>query len=191
MTLRYTLDNQGITSSLIIHNSSLPQFPPHQYQIFASMINKVTLIGRLGGDPEIRHLEGGAAVARFSLATNESYKDKDGNWQDLTEWHNIVVWRDQAERAAATLKKGGMCYVEGKISYRKYTTAEGQEKTSTDIVASAFRTLEKREGSGADSRFPSAEPAGMSARSSSPSPEPANGGPMSTPEPNGGDDLPF
>ncbi len=64
------------------------------------------LIGHLGGDPEVRHLENGTAVARFSLATNESYKDKEGNWQTLTEWHNIVVWREQAERAEKQLKKG-------------------------------------------------------------------------------------
>ena len=85
------------------------------------MINKVTLIGRLGNDPEIRHLEGGVAVARISLATNDFYRDKDGNPQETTEWHNVVMWRDLAERAEKQLKKGGLMYVEGKISYRKYT----------------------------------------------------------------------
>jgi len=86
------------------------------------MINKVTLIGNLGADPEVRRLEGGVAVARFSLATNESYKDKDGNFQTNTEWHNVVVWREAAERAEKMLRKGMLVYVEGKITYRKYTT---------------------------------------------------------------------
>ncbi|MCY7327558.1 MAG: single-stranded DNA-binding protein [Saprospiraceae bacterium] len=148
------------------------------------MINKVTLIGNLGGDPEIRHLEGGSSVGRFSLATNENYKDKEGNWQSRTEWHNIVVWREDADRAEKMLKKGMTVYVEGKISYRKYTDKDGVERNTTDIVANLFRNLEKREGGSNDSRFPSTEPA---AKSSSPMPTAdvsAGGG-------GGGDDLPF
>ena len=117
------------------------------------MINKVTLIGNLGGDPEVRHLENGTAVGRFSLATNENYKDKDGNWQKQTEWHNVVVWRDMAERAEKLLKKGMLVFVEGKISYRKYADKDGQERNITDIVASSYRLLEKPEGMG-DNRFP-------------------------------------
>ena len=108
------------------------------------MINKVTLIGHLGGDPEIRTLENGSTVGRFSLATNESYKDKEGNWQNKTEWHNVILWRDLAERAKQ-LKKGSTVYVEGKISYRKYTDKDGVEKSLTDIVAERFRSLDKRE----------------------------------------------
>lgn len=157
------------------------------------MINKVTLIGRLGGDPEMRHLEGGVAVARFSLATNEAYKDKDGNWQDTTEWHNVVAWRELAERAEKQLKKGMMCYVEGKISYRKYTDSNGQERNVTDIVASVFRLLEKREGT-ADSRFPSDAPASVTARSAGPASAPVAAMPHddgSAAAANGGDDLPF
>lgn len=150
------------------------------------MINKVTLIGNLGGDPEVRHLENGTMVGRFSLATNENYKDKDGNWQTLTEWHNIVVWRELADRAEKTLKKGSMVFVEGKISYRKYTGTDGVERNVTDIVASTLRSLERREGSGqmpADSRFPSAESNGRT---------PVSVG-ADTPPPaaEGGDDLPF
>ncbi|MBK8193193.1 MAG: single-stranded DNA-binding protein [Lewinellaceae bacterium] len=148
------------------------------------MINKVTLIGNLGGDPEIRHLENGAAVGRFSVATNESYKDKDGNWQTLTEWHNVVVWRELAERAEKQLKKGMMVYVEGKISYRKYAGQDGAERHVTDIVANTFRLLEKREGSG-DSRFPASEPSGRNQEASA-MPTTAD---VAT-EANG-DDLPF
>ena len=147
------------------------------------MINKVTLIGNLGGDPEIRHPENGVPVGRFSLATNESYKDKEGNWQTLTEWHNVVVWRDAAERAERSLKKGMMVFVEGKISYRKYTDKDGVERNTTDIVANSFRLLEKREGGSNDNHFPTTQP---TARSSSPMPTAevsSTGG--------GDDDLPF
>ena len=77
------------------------------------MVNKVTMIGNLGRDPEIRHLESGAMVAKFSIATNENYKDKSGNWQSQTEWHDVVVWRSLAERAEQSLKKGAMVYLEG------------------------------------------------------------------------------
>lgn len=149
------------------------------------MINKVTLIGNLGGDPEIRHLENGTAVGRFSLATNENYKDKEGNWQKLTEWHNIVVWRDQAERAEKQLKKGMMVFVEGKISYRKYTGQDGVERNVTDIVANTLRLLEKLEGSGNDSRFPSADTQTRTTGGGSTMPADA------PPPPADGDDLPF
>ena len=149
------------------------------------MINKVTLIGNLGGDPELKTLEGGATVARFSLATNENYKDKNGDWQKQTEWHNVVVWRDLADRAANQLKKGMMVYVEGKISYRKYQDKDGADKYITDIVANSFRMLEKREGGGdfSQNMMPAAEHAVAS----------SNGGGSNTPtvEPATGDDLPF
>lgn len=149
------------------------------------MINKVTLIGNLGADPEVRRLEGGVAVARFSLATNESYKDKDGNFQTNTEWHNVVVWREAAERAEKMLRKGMLVYVEGKITYRKYTTQEGQDRYVTDIVANTYRLLERREG-GQDSRFPPAENAPAAKSSEMPVTAP----PIEA-VPAGGDDLPF
>jgi len=125
------------------------------------MINKVTLIGNLGQDPEVRTLENGTQVGRFSLATSDSYKDKNGDWQNQTEWHNIVVWRDLAERALTQLKKGSMVYVEGKISNRKYTDKVGVERTVTDIVANTFRLLEKREKveGASDRSFPTERPA--------------------------------
>lgn len=124
------------------------------------MINKVTLIGHLGQDPEMRRLENGTPVVRFSLATSESYKDAAGELQTQTEWHNIVVWRQQAEQAEKILKKGSLAYIEGKISYRKYTDKNGVERTVTDITASTFRVLGKKEGgSPRDSNFPTQEPA--------------------------------
>ena len=121
------------------------------------MINKVTLVGHLGQDPEIRRLENGTPVGRFSLATNESYKDASGELVENTEWHNIVVWRQLAEIAEKILKKGALVYVEGKISYRKYTDKNGIEKTSSDIVCNTFKLMGKKEG-GAQN-FPTQEPA--------------------------------
>jgi single-strand DNA-binding protein len=109
------------------------------------MINKVTLIGYAGQDPDTRTLENGTQVGRFSLATSDSFKDKEGNWQNQTEWHNVVVWRDLADRAKTQIKKGSLVFVEGKISSRKYTDKDGVEKNVIDIVANTFRLLEKRE----------------------------------------------
>ncbi len=155
------------------------------------MINKVTLVGHLGGDPEIRTLENGTPVGRFSVATNENYKDKEGNWQSQTEWHNVVVWRDLAERAKM-LKKGSTVYVEGKISYRKYTDKDGVEKSLTDIVAATFRMLDKREGgsNGYESRFPSTEPAVMPSNRAASTDGPS-AVPVDAPPQTEGDDLPF
>jgi single-strand DNA-binding protein len=121
------------------------------------MINKVTLIGNVGQDPDIRTLENGTQVGRFSVATNESFKDKSGEWQTQTEWHNVVVWRELAERAAQNVKKGLTVYVEGKIQSRKYTDKEGIERVGVDILASTFRSLEKKEKSGNDF-VPTSEP---------------------------------
>ena len=111
------------------------------------MINKVTLIGNLGKDPEVRHLESGAVVAKFSVATNESYKDKQGEWQNLTEWHNITAWRALAERAERSLKKGMMVYIEGKLTTRKWQDKDGNDRYTTEIVAQTLRSLERREKS--------------------------------------------
>jgi single-strand DNA-binding protein len=108
------------------------------------MLNKVTLIGNLGKDPEIRTLESGVSRANFTLATNESYKDRSGNWQKSTEWHDIVMWRSMAERAKV-LKKGMLVYIEGKLTHRKWTDKEGRDHYSTEITADVLRILEKRE----------------------------------------------
>jgi len=113
------------------------------------MVNKVLLIGNLGRDPEIRRLESGAAVAKFSVATNENYKDKSGEWQTITEWHNIVAWRGLAERAERDLKKGSMVYVEGKLTTRKWQDKEGKDQYTTEVLALMLRSLERRESSAA------------------------------------------
>ena len=112
------------------------------------MINKVTLVGHLGKDPEVRHLESGATVASFSLATSENYKDKSDQWQSLTEWHNIVAWRYLAQSAEKNLKKGSLVYIEGKISTRKWQDKEGNDRYTTDIVAQVLKPLDKRNNEG-------------------------------------------
>ena len=109
------------------------------------MYNKVVLIGNLGKDPEIRHLEGGSSVARLTLATNENYKDKDGNWQNMTEWHNIVAWRQLAEAAERTMKKGSTVFVEGKLKTRSYKDQNGVERYVTEIEATTLKSLDKKE----------------------------------------------
>lgn len=109
------------------------------------MVNRVILIGNLGRDPEVRRLENGAAVAKFAVATNENYKDKSGDWQTQTEWHDIVVWRNLAERAETTLKKGMSVYVEGKLTHRTWQDQDGNNRRTTEVVASYFRILDKKE----------------------------------------------
>ena len=110
------------------------------------MLNKVTLIGNLGKDPEIRALENGVNRANFTLATNENYKDRNGNWQKSTEWHEIIMWRSMAERAKI-LKKGMLVYVEGKLTHRKWVDKEGRDHYTTEITADVIKILEKRDHS--------------------------------------------
>lgn len=123
------------------------------------MFNKVFLIGNLGRDPEVRHLDGGNVVAKFPVATNESYKDKSGEWQKITEWHDVVVWRALAERAEQQLHKGSMVFVEGKVSHRKWQDRDGNDRWSTEIVANTFRLLDRRDSTdrGYSDNFPSTD----------------------------------
>lgn len=111
-------------------------------------VNKVILVGRLGRDPETRYTSGGQAVANFSVATDESFKDRNGERQKRTEWHKIVVWGKQAEIAQQYLKKGSLIFIEGRIQSREWQDKEGQKRTSFEIVASNFRMLGGR-GDGA------------------------------------------
>ena len=111
-------------------------------------VNKVILVGRLGRDPETRYTGGGQAVANFSVATDETYRDKAGERQKRTEWHKIVVWGKQAEIAQQYLKKGSLVFIEGRIQSREWQDKEGQKRTSFEIVANNFRMLGGR-GDGA------------------------------------------
>ena len=105
------------------------------------MLNKVILIGRLGREPETRYMPNGDAVCNFSIATDESWKDKNGQRQTRTEWHAITMYRKLAEIAAQYLKKGSLVYLEGKIQSRKYTGKDGIERTAFDIIASEMKML--------------------------------------------------
>jgi single-strand DNA-binding protein len=111
-------------------------------------VNKVILIGNLGKDPEVRHLEGGATVANFTLATNEYYRDKQGTRIERTEWHNIAAWRGLAEMAEKFLKKGQQVYVEGKIRTRQYQDKDNQTRYITEIIADEITMLGGRPHSG-------------------------------------------
>lgn len=109
-----------------------------------SGLNKVLLIGNLGKEPEIRHLDGGYAKATFPLATTENYKNKDGIKQEQTEWHTIVAWRALAESIEKLqLKKGTMLYVEGKIRNRSYDDKDGNKKNYTEINADSISVIKR------------------------------------------------
>ena len=111
-------------------------------------VNKAILVGRLGRDPETRYTTGGQAVANFSLATDYSYKDRNGERQKKTEWHKIVVWRKLAEICQQYLKKGSLVYIDGRIKTREWQDKEGQKRYSTEIIAGEMRMLGGR-GEGA------------------------------------------
>jgi len=113
------------------------------------MVNKVMLIGNLGRDPEVRSTPSGQPVATFSLATNRRYKDREGNRQEQTEWHNIVCWGRQAEIAGQYLTKGKQIYVEGRIQTRSWDDKQtGEKKYMTEIVCDNFQMLGQRGGGG-------------------------------------------
>jgi single-strand DNA-binding protein len=164
---------------------------------FIMSVNKVILVGRLGRDPETRYTGGGQAVANFSVATDETYKDKNGERQKRTEWHKIVVWGKQAEIAQQYLKKGSLIFIEGRIQSREWQDKEGQKRTSFEIVATNFRMLGGRSDgaaaaaagggaarpSGGDDFEPHAAPADDSYGGSG---NPAPGGPEISDE-----DIPF
>ncbi len=152
---------------------------------YTDMINKVILVGNLGKDPEVRHLESGAVVATFPIATNENYKDKNGEWQTQTEWHNIVVWRYLAEKAEKFLKKGSLVYIEGKLTTRKWQDKDGKDQYTTEVLGRILQLLEKREGGGPPP--PREAPASMqTATNETSTPTSTSNDPKTE-----GDDLPF
>lgn len=106
-----------------------------------SGVNKVILVGRLGADPEVKTLESGTKVSSIRLATSERYKDRNGNQQESTEWHNVVLWRGLADITEKYLNKGDQVYIEGRIKTRKWTDKDGNDRYSTDIVANEMTML--------------------------------------------------
>jgi len=121
-------------------------------------VNKVILMGNLGRDPEVRFMPNGDAVCNFSIATTDSWKDKAGERQEKTEWHNIVMYRRLAEIAGEYLKKGRPVYLEGRLQTRKWQTKEGQDRYTTEIIADSMQMLGGRDGAPAQDSQPSPQP---------------------------------
>jgi single-strand DNA-binding protein len=138
-------------------------------------VNKVILIGNLGKDPEVKYTPQGTPVAKIALATNERYKDKDGQWQDRTEWHNLVLWQRLAEIAGEYLKKGSKLYVEGRLQTRSWEDKQtNQKKYMTEVVVSDLVLLGGRgEGSGGEASRSAAAAGGNNFDQRAPEPEPA------------------
>jgi len=133
----------------------------------AKSVNKVILIGNLGKDPEVKYTPSGTPVAKFSLATNERYKDKGGEWQDRTEWHNIVAWQRLAEIVGEYVKKGSKIYIEGRLQTSSWEDKQsGEKKYKTEIVASDLVLLSGR-GEGGDHEGGRSSSRGAAAASSS------------------------
>lgn len=150
-----------------------------------SSINKAILIGRLGKDPETRYMTNGDAVTNVSLATSEKYKDKQGEAQEKTEWHNLTFYRRLAEIAGEYLKKGSMIYVEGKITTRKWQDKEGKDRYTTEIIVHEMTMLGSK---GTHEQDGSAEPA---AQRPAPAAKPAGAPAAKGSFDNFDDDIPF
>lgn len=158
-------------------------------------VNKVILVGNVGKDPEVRYLEKGVAVAKFPLATSETYKGKDGEKVTATEWHNVVLWRGLAETVEKYVKKGSQLYIEGKIRTRSYDDKDGNKRYVTEIVADLMQMLGKRSDSSGDDRTDRSSDNNQKAQNSSAQSEGPSGGTASDTFDNTSssddDDLPF
>lgn len=152
-----------------------------------SGVNKVILVGRLGKDPEVRHLESGVAVASFSVATSETYKDRNsGERKEITEWHNVVLWRGLAEVAEKYLNKGDMVYIEGKLRTRSWEK-EGVTRYTTEVVGDNMTMLSPKGSSGGSGgEYYAPEAAGNKSGKESDYTSPGSDIPQ-----NESDDLPF
>ena len=150
-------------------------------------VNKVILIGNLGKDPEVKYTPQGTAVAKLTLATNESFKGKDGQWQERTEWHNVVLWQRLAEIAGEYLKKGNKVYIEGRLQTRSWDDKQtNQKKYMTEVVGGTMVLLGGRgEGGGSGESGGGARGAANHFDQSTPEPEPAVSSPITD------EDIPF
>jgi single-strand DNA-binding protein len=117
-------------------------------------LNKVMLIGNLGKDPEVRYTTSGTAVAGFSIATSERFKNKNGEWEDRTEWHNITLWGRLAEIAGEYLAKGRTVYIEGRLQTRKWQDRDGRDRYTTEIVGEKMQMLGGKGEGGGRTRAP-------------------------------------
>ncbi len=150
-------------------------------------VNKVILLGNLGRDPETRYTTGGDAVTNLRIATSEQWKDKNGEKQEKTEWHQVVLFGRQAEIAGEYLKKGRSVYIEGRLQTRKYTDKEGVEKYSTEIVADRMQLLGGRGEGGGDTDFGGAPAAASRPAAAASKPAAGRGKPADDFD----DDIPF
>ena len=147
-------------------------------------VNKVILVGRLGQNPEVRYTPSGAAVANFSVATNESWTDKNGAKQERTEWHKVVVWGKLAELCSQYLSKGRQAYVEGRLQTRQWQDKDGQTKYTTEVQAQTVQFLGGGAGAGADR--------GGERDYGNGAPQQHGRGPSESPgQPHGNEDAPF
>ena len=133
-------------------------------------LNKVLLIGNVGKDPEIRHLQGGASVATITLATSERYRDRNGESRELTEWHTIIAWRQLADLAENYIRKGSQIYVEGKIRSRSWDDQNGQKRYVTEIQADTIQLLGRRSDNPASQQPPQPQPSFQPQQSFQPQP---------------------
>ena len=130
-----------------------------------SSVNRATLIGRLGKDPEVRYMPGGEAIANITLATSETWKDKSGEKQERTEWHRVSMFGRLGEIAGEYLKKGSLIYVEGRIQTRKWQDKDGQDRYTTEIVANEMKMLGPKPSGGGDAPYDENDKGGSIPRS--------------------------
>ena len=150
-------------------------------------VNKVILLGNLGKDPELKYTPSGTAVAKLTLATNERFKDKDGQWQDRTEWHNVVLWQRLAEIAGQYLKKGSKVYIEGRLQTRSWEDKQtNQKRYMTEVVAGDLVLLGGRGEGGDGAGYSRGESSGNNFDQRMPEPET-----VAAASPISDDDIPF
>ena len=155
-------------------------------------VNKVILIGNLGKDPEVRYMPSGKAVANVTLATNESWKDRNtGEKQERTEWHNVVFYSPLAEIVGQYLRKGSSVFVEGRLQTRKWQDKNGQDRYTTEIIANEMKMLGGRGGAGGSAPFPGEGPEMDAAPTPRPPQPPARPTPQAGPDNGFDDDIPF
>jgi single-strand DNA-binding protein len=163
-------------------------------------LNKAMIIGNLGRDPEMRYTPSGQAVTQFTVAVNRNYKGQNGEWQEETEWFRVVVWGQQAERAAEYLRKGNKVYIEGRLQTRQWEDKDGQKRYTTELVANQVTNLERRNRDddgdpgptgGAAAGGAGGSTAGSTVRPTRPTQGDEPGGPGDKLDEGNFDDLPF
>ena len=154
-------------------------------------VNKVILVGRLGRDPETRYMPNGDAITNFSLATDEQWRDRNGERQTRTEWHNITLFGKLGEIAGQYLRKGSQVFIEGKIQSRKYTGKDGIERTAYDIIGNEMKMLGNRNDSSDSGNNNAAPPTSSNPPPAAPRRQPPQQTPTTPPIDDIDDDIPF